>query len=64
MIHQRLAHLERVRHARAVDLGVDVADEVGLEVEVLDQRERIVGAGAPGVAVEHLRPRCSRPARP
>ena len=42
MIHQRLAHLERVRHARAIDLGVDVAHEVGLEVEVLDQRERIV----------------------
>jgi hypothetical protein len=46
MVHQRLAHLERVRHAGAVDLGVDVADQVGLEVQVLDQRQRVVGAGA------------------
>ena len=46
MVHQRLAHLERVRHARAVDLGVDVADQIGLEVEILDQRERVVGVRA------------------
>ena len=54
VVHQRLAHLERVRHAGAVDLGVDVADQVGLEVQVLDQRQRVVGAGARRVAVEHL----------
>jgi hypothetical protein len=30
-------------HAGAVDLGVDVADQVGLEVEVLDQGQRVVG---------------------
>ena len=54
MIHQRLAHFERVRHARAVDLGVDVADEVGLEVEILDQRQRIVRLRLRGVMPEHV----------
>jgi hypothetical protein len=43
-----------VRHAGAVDLGVDVADQVGLDVQVLDQRQRVVGAGAGGVVVEDL----------
>ena len=46
MVHQRLAHFERVRHAGAIDLGVDVADQIGLQVEVLDQRQRIVGLRA------------------
>ena len=46
MVHQRLADLERMRHRRAVDLGVDVADEIGLQVDVLDLRERIVGRRA------------------
>ena len=54
MVHQRLAHLERVRHAGPVDLGVDVADQVGLEVEVLDQRERVIGAGAGRMALEDV----------
>ena len=54
VVHQRLAHLQRVRHAGAVDLGVDVADQVGLEIEVLDQRQRIVGPRACGVAAEDL----------
>jgi hypothetical protein len=26
-----------MRHAGAVDLGIDVADQIGLQVEVLDQ---------------------------
>ncbi len=43
VVHQRLAHFERVRHAGAIDLGVDVADQVGVQVDVLDQRKRIVG---------------------
>ena len=55
MVHQRLAHLQRVRHARAVDLGVDVADQIGLQIEILHQRERIVGVGARRMARENLR---------
>jgi hypothetical protein len=43
-----------MRHARPVDFGVDVADQIGFEVEVLDEREGIVGARARGVAAEHL----------
>ncbi len=54
MVHQRLAHLERVGHAGAVDLGIDVADKIGLQVQVLDQRQRVFGTGASGVEVEHL----------
>ena len=46
MVHQRLAHLQRVRHAGPVDLGIDVADQIGLEVEVLDERDGIVGTRA------------------
>ena len=38
-----------MRHARPVDLGVDVADEVGFKVEILDERQRVVGIGAAGV---------------
>ena len=63
MVHQRLAHLERVRHAGAIDLGVDVADQIGLQVEVLDQRQRIVGVGAARHARGTPRSRGSRPAR-
>ena len=44
MIHQRLTHLERVRHAGAIHLGVDVAHEIGLHVEILHERERVLAA--------------------
>ena len=63
VVHQRFAHFERVRHAGPVDLGVDVADQIGLQVQVLDQRQRIVGVRLRGVAVEDLRARRSRRAR-
>src|SRR5215471_3767868 len=54
MIHERLAHLERMRHARAIDLGVDVADEISLEIEILDERQGMIGRSAPSVALEDL----------
>ena len=34
VIEQRLARLERHRHAHPIDLGQDVVDEVGLDVDV------------------------------
>ena len=54
VVHQRLPNLQRVRHARAVDLGVDVADEIGLEIQILNQRKRVVGSDLACMAVEHL----------
>src|SRR5437762_9965100 len=33
MIHQRLADLERMGHAGSIDLGVDVADQIGFEIQ-------------------------------
>ena len=39
-------------HAGAVNLGVDVADQVGFEVEVLDQGQRVIGSGLCGMLVE------------
>ena len=54
MIHQRFADFERMRHARPVDLGVDVADQIGLQVEVLDQGERVSRIRATRVPVEHF----------
>ena len=63
MVQQRHAHLERVRHAGAVDLGQDVARQLGLQVDVLDQRQRIVGRRAGGVAARTPRSRRSPAAR-
>src|SRR5438094_754317 len=54
MIHQRLSHFERVRHARSVDLRIDVADEISLEIEVLNERQRIVGPRHRCVTVEYF----------
>ena len=54
MVHQRLAHFERVGHAGAIDLGVDVADQIRLQVEVLNQGQRVIGAGAGRVPLEHF----------
>src|SRR4029434_6831559 len=45
MIHEGLTHLERVRHAGPVDLRVDIADQVCLEVEILDEGKRVFRAG-------------------
>ena len=36
MIQQRDANLQRMRHAGAVDLGQDIADQIGLHIQVLD----------------------------
>ena len=54
VIHQRFADFERVRHACPVDLGVDVADEIGVRVDVLDQPEGIVRIGFAGVFIEDI----------
>ena len=35
-------------------LGVDVADQVGVRIDVLDQRERIIGLGLCGMLLEDL----------
>src|SRR5579862_4001935 len=54
MIHQRLTHFERVRHARPIHLRIDVPHEVGLEIEVLNEGERIIRPGALRIPVEQL----------
>jgi hypothetical protein len=41
-------------HAGPVHLGVDVADQVSLGVEILDERQRIVGLCVSGVPAENL----------
>ena len=41
-------------HARPVHLGVDVADQIGLQIEILDQRKRMIGRGTRGVPLQHL----------
>ena len=41
VIEQRLARFERDRHAHLVDLGHDVVDEIGLDVDVQRAVERI-----------------------
>src|SRR5205823_1483018 len=37
VVHQRLTDFERMRHARSVDLRVDVSHQVCLQVEILNQ---------------------------
>jgi hypothetical protein len=54
VVHQRFAHFQRVGHAGTVYLGVDVADQIGLEVEVLDQCQRVIGSRFGGVLIEYL----------
>jgi hypothetical protein len=45
VIQDRAPDLERHRHADPVDLGQDVLREVGLDVQVLNLRQMIVGLG-------------------
>jgi len=54
MIHEGFPHLKRVGHAGTIDLGVDVADQPGLVVEILDECQRVVGVGPGGVLHEHV----------
>ena len=54
VVHQGLANLERVRHAGAIDLRVDITDQVGVQVDVLDERERILRLRAGSVPLEHV----------
>jgi hypothetical protein len=41
-------------HAGAVDLGVDVADEVGFEIEVLNLGQRVVGIALGRMPVKYF----------
>ena len=43
-----------MRHAGTVDLGVDVADKIGLQVQVLNQGQRVVGIGFGSVLPENF----------
>ncbi len=54
VIHQRLTHLQRVGHAGPIDFCVDIAVQVGLDVQILNERERIVRGGATCMALEHF----------
>ena len=54
MVHQRLAHFQRMRHAGAVHLGVDVPNQPGFVVQVLDERQGIIGLCILGMLAEHL----------
>src|SRR5438094_41025 len=54
MIHQWFAHFERVRHAGTVDLSIDVADEISLQVQILDCRKGIIGLSARGVPAKYF----------
>ena len=44
VIHERLPNFQSVRHAGAINFGIDVAHQVCLEIEVLDQRKGMIGA--------------------
>jgi len=52
MVEERHAHLERVRHRRAVEVMDHVVDQSELPVDVQRRRQRVVGkavhAGAHG----------------
>ena len=48
MVEDRHAHLERDRHAGAIDLGEDVVGKIGHRVEILHAIERV---GERGVIV-------------
>ena len=54
VVHQRLTHLERVRHAGPVDLGIDVADQIGLQIEVLDSASGSSVFGTRRMPLENL----------
>ncbi|MPM83847.1 hypothetical protein SDC9_130916 [bioreactor metagenome] len=54
MIHQGLTNLKRVSHAGTIHLGIDVTHQVGLEIDVLDQRQRVIRLRLIGMPAEHL----------
>src|SRR4051812_11603691 len=41
-------------HARSIHLGVDIADQISLQIKILDQRKRIVSAGLQSMSTEDL----------
>jgi len=43
-----------MRHAGAIHLGVDIPREPGFIVDVLNQRERVIGLGAGGMVAEYF----------
>jgi hypothetical protein len=55
MVEERAAHLERIGHAGAIDLGEDVVRQIRLEVDVLDARQRVGGVRGTVQIAEQLR---------
>ena len=43
-----------MRHTGPVDFGIDVAHQVGLQVQVLDKRQRVWRVRFGRMAIEHL----------
>jgi hypothetical protein len=54
MIEKRLPDFQRMRHAGAVDLGQDISDQVGLHIEILDERKRLPPRCFAGMSAQHL----------
>ena len=54
VVHQRFAHFQRVGHAGTIDLGIDIAHQIGLGVQVLNQGQRVVGSRLAGVVTEYF----------
>ena len=54
IVEQRHAHFQAVRHAGAIDLGENVARQIGLEVEVLHERQRMLGRRVLRVTAKHF----------
>ena len=54
VIEQRNPRFERARHAGAIDLGQNVAGEIGLEIGVLHLRQRVLAATLPHMRAQHL----------
>src|SRR5271155_4712292 len=54
MIEERRADFERDGHAGAVNFGEDIVGQIRLDVDVLNAREKIIGAGAIVVMAEDI----------
>ena len=54
MIEQRHAYFQRMRHARAINLGQDVARQISLQIQVLYERQRIIGWRARRVVTQYI----------
>ena len=54
VVEQRDAHFERAGHTGAVNLGEDVAREIGVEISILHLRQRIVAAAPADMRAQHI----------